>query len=248
MRRNTVLFALFWWGLILSACTNPQPTTPTQTQPPPTQTQTEQTTVTPTQAPLPTDQTASETPPTAEAGEITYIVVAAESQACYRVREQLASLSFPNDAVGCTADIQGEVHLDVNQLIFQEGSSVRVNLSTLTSDQRRRDQYLRRNTLQTDRYPYATFVPKALEGVPTPLPEAGSINIRVRGDLTIREVTREVVWEGTAEFSGNRVTMHLNTAFTFDDFQLVRPRVGAVLSIEDPIRLEVTLVWEKLGE
>lgn len=79
-----------------------------------------------------------------------------------------------------------------------------VDLRELRSDQQRRDNYLRQNTLQTDRFPTATFRPKAVEGLPNPLPQRGRFPVRVVGDLTIRDVTQEVVWEGEAEFSGKR--------------------------------------------
>lgn len=177
--------------------------------------------------------------------EVVYQVVAAKSKACYRVREQLVRFSFPNDAVGCTSDIEGQVVVRPDGTVVSERSRVQVNLGTLTSDESRRDRFVRRNTLQTDRYPHAVFVPKALIGVLSPLPTEGEVAFQVVGDLTIRDVTREVKWDVAATVMGARVDMEARTAFTFDEFQLERPQVPVVLSVEDPIRLEVSLVWER---
>jgi len=67
----------------------------------------------------------------------------------------------------------------------------------------------------------------------------------VVGDLTIRDVTQEVVWEGEAEFSGQEVRVLLRTEFPFERFGLVQPRVPILLSVENRIRLEVDLVLRR---
>lgn len=173
-------------------------------------------------------------------------IIAQESQACYRVREQLANVTLPGEAVGCTQDVEGVVMVLPDGTVVPESSRVQVNLSTLTSDESRRDRYVRSNTLETDRYPHATFVPRTIIDMPSPLPASGEVTFQVVGDLTLREVTREVTWEVTATVSGDRILMQAQTEFSFDEFQLERPRVPIVLAVEDPIRLEVSLVWEEV--
>ncbi len=106
----------------------------------------------------------------------------ASGEARYRVREEL---------LGTTKGVTGRVVLRGAEA---QGEFV-VDLRELRSDQARRDNYLRQNTLQTDRFPTATFRPKRVEGLPNPLPRQGRYPVRVVGDLTIRDVTQEVVWE-----------------------------------------------------
>jgi len=161
-------------------------------------------------------------------------------EARYRVREQLVQIGI-TDAVGATKAVKGEVRLQGGQAtgVFT------VDLRELKSDQARRDNYLRQNTLQTDRFPTATFRPKRVEGLPNPLPQSGKLPVRVVGDLTIRDVTQEVVWEGEAEFSGPEVRVALRTEFPFERFNLVQPRVPILLSVENRIRLEVDLVLRR---
>jgi hypothetical protein len=43
---------------------------------------------------------------------------------------------------------------------------------------------------------------------------------------------------GTADFASATVTGTASTAFTFEDFQITKPRVAVVLSFADTIRLE----------
>lgn len=157
-------------------------------------------------------------------------------EARYRVREQLVQVGIA-DAVGTTQAVKGQVALQGTRAT---GEFV-VDLRELRSDQQRRDNYLRQNTLQTDRFPTATFRPKEVKGLPSPLPQRGRLPVQVVGDLTIRDVTQEVVWEGEAEFSGEEIRVWLKTEFPFERFQLTPPRVPILLSLENRIRLEVDL-------
>ncbi|GLV47973.1 hypothetical protein TJA_11310 [Thermus sp. LT1-2-5] len=161
-------------------------------------------------------------------------------EARYRVREELLGVGI-TDAVGATKAVSGQVALQGGRA---SGEFV-VDLRELRSDQARRDNYLRQNTLQTDRFPTATFRPKEVKGLPNPLPQSGKASIQVVGDLTLRDVTQEVVWEGEAEFRGQEVRVFLKTEFPFERFRLVQPRVPVVLGVENRIRLEVDLTLRR---
>ena len=178
-------------------------------------------------------------------GPLRYRVVAERSEARYRVREQLVGLSFPNDAVGTTGAVEGGIALDAQGRVLPAGSRVAVDLRTMRSDEARRDNYLRRNTLETDRYPLAVFVPVEARGLRVPLPQAGTAAFELIGDLTVRDVTRRVTWEATATFAGQEVSVRAKTAFRFGDFGLRVPRVSVVLSVEDDIRLEIDLLLRR---
>ena len=177
-------------------------------------------------------------------GPVRYGIVAEGSEVRYRVREQLVGLSFPNDAVGATGAVEGSVAFDAQGRVLPD-SRVTVDLRTLRSDEGRRDNYVRRNTLETDRFPTVTFVPTEARRLPFPFPPTGSVPIELVGDLTVKDVTRRVTWEGTATFDGPRVTIRARTAFRFGDFGLRVPRVSVVLSVEDDIKLEADLALRR---
>ncbi len=170
--------------------------------------------------------------------------IADGSEVRYRVREQLVGLSFPNDAVGATSAVEGTIAFD-SQGRLTGDSRFTVDLRTLRSDEARRDNYLRRNTLETDRYPTVTFVPTEARGLPTPLPQSGSVPFELVGDLTIKDVVRRMTWTATGSFEGPRVSVRARTAFRFGDFGLRVPRVSVVLSVEDDIKLEADLVLRR---
>ncbi len=162
------------------------------------------------------------------------------SSAQYRVREQLVGVNFPNDAVGVTTTVTGTIALNDDGTVA-DGSVITIDVSRLASDDRRRDDYLRRSTLETSRYPTVTFSPTAVEGLPSVLPTDGEHEVVITGELTVRDVTITTRWAGTATFDGTTVGLTASTTFTFADAGMSKPRAMLVLSVEDDITLEVNL-------
>jgi polyisoprenoid-binding protein YceI len=160
------------------------------------------------------------------------------SEARYRAQEVLVGRGFA-EAVGRTRDVTGGILLDAAGTVMTEQSRVTIDLRTLQSDERMRDNYARRTTLQTDVYPTADFVIGAAPGLPSPLPATGPAAFQLVGDLTIHGVTRPVTWQVNASFEGGEVTGTATTDTRFTDFAMEPPRAGPVLSIEDALRLEI---------
>ena len=120
------------------------------------------------QAPAPPPSAASTTTPESQESASTQgrlvLEVAAGTEARYRVKEQLAQLNLPSDAVGATQQVEGKITLDQDNSVVVGGSRLVVDLRTLQSDESRRDNYIRRNTLVTAQYPLAEFVPRSVVG------------------------------------------------------------------------------------
>jgi polyisoprenoid-binding protein YceI len=175
--------------------------------------------------------------PTPTAGQ-RWIVTASGNEARYHVREQLASVSFPTDAVGTTSALRGVLALGPKGAIVHDSSRFVVDLTGLTSDRERRDSFIQRNTLETAQYPTAEFIPTSAPGLPTPIPERGRAQFQLTGDLTLHGVTRPTTWQVTARFDAGEITGTASTRFTFADFGMTAPRVMIVLSVADSIGLE----------
>jgi len=161
------------------------------------------------------------------------------TEARFRVREQLAELNFPNDAVGATQQVEGAITLDQSNAIVVADSRLVVDLRTLRSDDNRRDRYINRRTLETDRYPLAEFAPREVAGLPAAWPRSGEAQFQVVGDMTIHGATRPLTWNVSASFGDQEVVGLATTSFHFSDFNLAIPKVFLVLSVEDNIGLEV---------
>ena len=181
----------------------------------------------------------------AQARATRYAVANVGNEARYRVREQLVGLDFPNDAVGKTSQVTGAIVIGPDGRIVREGSSFTVDLASIRSDNDRRDGYVRRNTLQTDSFPKAVFVPTGATGLPATLPATGEIAFQLGGDLTIHGVTKPITWDVKAtRAASGAVTGTATTSFKFGDFNMSLPRAARVLSVDDRITLEYDFTLE----
>lgn len=188
---------------------------------------------------------------TADTGRAVRLTVAPEgNEARYRVREQLVNFDLPNDAVGATRGITGQLVFDTDGGVVVEASKFVIDVTTLKSDKERRDGYLQRRTLETEQYPTVTIVPTALRDLPWPLPTAGTFAFELNGDVTIKNVTRSVRWQVNATVQDGVFTGTATTSFPFEAFDLTQPKVSVVLSVENEIRLEYDfqLVAEPVAE
>ncbi|MBI3535981.1 MAG: YceI family protein [Chloroflexi bacterium] len=177
---------------------------------------------------------------------IRIVIVPEKSEARYRVREQLAGVNFPSDAIGATRVITGTIIGRPDGTIISAASKFRVDLRTLKSDRDQRDNFLRMDTLQTNRYPFAEFVPMEAPGLPLAVPADGKADYKLIGDLTIRDVTKRVTWDVSAKTQGNEATGQAKTSFNFATFNMQIPRVFTVLSIDDKITLELDFVLQRV--
>ncbi|MDA1189306.1 MAG: YceI family protein [Chloroflexi bacterium] len=169
----------------------------------------------------------------------TRLTVVEGTTATYRVTEELAGIGFPTDAVGTTELVAGSIAFDDNGEVVSESSKLSVDLRGLKSDDGRRDNYIRQNTLQTSQFPMAELVITKVEGLNFPLPVTGEATFQIIGDLTIRGITKSLFWDVMVNFSENAIAGTASTEFTFQDYDMTPPRVFLVLSVEDEIRLQV---------
>ncbi len=176
---------------------------------------------------------------------IRLVVAPTGNEARYRVREQLVGRDLPNDAVGSTREVSGAIAISSEGTLIPSQSKIVVDMSQLTSDEERRDRYVRRNVLETEQYPTIELTPTALRGLSGPLPTSGTRTFDLVGDLTVRGVSRPTVWRVAAEFQGTRITGTAATAFTFAEFGLTQPRVPILLSVADSIRLEYDFTLDR---
>jgi polyisoprenoid-binding protein YceI len=158
----------------------------------------------------------------------------------YRVREQLAGISFPSDAVGTTDAVTGSIVVNPDGSIAA-GSSILVDLRTLTSDQSLRDGYIQTRTLETEKFPLLEFAPKRSVGVPAPLPAGmqAQAGFQLVGDMTLHGVTKEVTWNVVATFGNTSVGGRATTTVDFAMFNMTKPSLARLLSVDDKIQLEI---------
>ena len=181
---------------------------------------------------------ASPAPAARAKGALRYVLASEGNEARYFAREQLAGVSFPNDAIGVTKAMTGTLVLGSDGRIVPTESKFVVDVTKLKSDRDRRDGYVQRRTLETEKYPTVDLVPKEVRGLLASLPDSGSATFQLLGDLTVKGVTHPTVWQVSARFRGDTISGTASTGFTFDDFKMQKPSVSIVLSVDDSLHLQ----------
>ena len=193
---------------------------------------------TPTTTPAATATTAT----TASAATSTWTVSSA-SKAVVSVREQLVGVSLPSDAVLTATGGAGAFSLKSDGT-FSPDSKITFDLTTLSSDSRDRDNFVKQDTLNTRQFPKAEFVPTKTSGLSLPLASTGTFTFALTGNLTIHGKTKEVTFNVVAKRNGADLTATATLAPTvkFGDFGMSPPSVPfRVVSVVDEIRIVVEL-------
>jgi hypothetical protein len=166
--------------------------------------------------------------------------IAAGTKARYRVTEQLAGINFPSDAVGTTESITGAIIVNPDGS-FAAGSKITVDLKTLTSDQSMRDNYIQTRTLETGKFPSLDVVPKRAVGLAAPLPAGNQAQagFQLITDTTLHGVTREITWNVIATLRPDGVAGRATTTVDFAMFNMTKPSLARLLSVDDKIHLEI---------
>jgi polyisoprenoid-binding protein YceI len=165
------------------------------------------------------------------------------TRARYKVREQLAGINFPSDAVGTTEAVTGVVVIKPDGSIDAAQSKLTVDLKTLSSDQQMRDGYVQNRTLETAKFPTMEFVPKRAVGLPAPLPAGtqAQAGFQLIGDLTLHGVTKEATWNVVAVFGNEVVGGRATTTIDFASYNMTKPSLARLVSVDDKIELEIEL-------
>ena len=155
----------------------------------------------------------------------------------YRVQETLASIGA-TEAVGRTPDVTGSITIDGSTITAADFTA---DLSTLQSDDDRRDGQLRQQALETGQFPQATFVltqPIALDSVPA---DGETIDVTATGDLTLHGVTNSVQIPLQARLDGDVIVVVGSLPIAFADYGIQPPQSMMVLSVEDNGVMELQL-------
>ena len=192
-------------------------------------------------APSPSLASPTASATTLPAGARRFAIVAERSLATIRVREQIAAIPAPGDAILTTRAFSGAVVL-LPDGGFAKGSTFTADLETLKSDEPLRDEWIKFNTLNTRVYPRAEFTLERVTGVPMPIAAQGEWPGTLEGTMKIHGVERRLEWPVQVTRSSGEVRVRGATAFHFGDYGMAVPANRLILSVVDDVRLEIDLV------
>lgn len=169
-----------------------------------------------------------------------YYVDTAQSEASYAVDETFLGQRLDVTAVGKTSALAGAIVLEDGVI---RPSTVEVDLTTLRSDQSRRDNRVQQ-ALDTRNHPRAIFQITGAEGDPV-LTEGQEVPIKLNGTMTIKGVDRPVTFSGTAKLADGVLTLTAETTFAMTDFGVNPPNIANFVAVEDEVTVAVTFVGQQ---
>lgn len=251
MRRLLILFVLL--SLLLTACASDPQSTPAV--------------VVATQVPLDTEAPALDEPaataanqaepspsaspstpellPAESAGDgpIVYQIDANESSVSYEVGETFFNQNNRfGVAIGVTSVISGSIQLDPAQPQNTTLGSITVDISQFKSDSDRRDRAIQDRFLESRRFPFATFTPTQISGLPDTYNAGEVLTFQVTGDLTVREATRPVTFDVQASLNEGILGGKATTTILMSDFGVGPIQMAGVLGTEDEVKLNFMFV------
>ena len=191
----------------------------------------------------------AEAPAASTDGPVTLKIVENESQASYEVDETFLIDSKLATAIGVTPKINGEITLNTADPSKTKVGTITVDISLLTSEgnpngngSARRDNAIRRQWLESSKYPIAEFTPTRLEGLPTTYMVGQELTFKMTGDMKIRDTTKPVTWDVVALYDGTVLTGTATTAIKMTHFNFDPPNVINMLRAEDDAKLTLQFV------
>jgi polyisoprenoid-binding protein YceI len=173
-------------------------------------------------------------------------VAAPGSEAGYRVREKLARLPAQSDAVGRTTAVTGGMTVAASgERLVARDLQMEVDLTQLRSDESRRDNRIRSQGLESDRFPKATFVSTGDIPVPASAAVGQPFEASVQGDLTLHGVTRRVTIPVRGQTIGGGAEVVGSLQFPMSMFDIDPPNIGGFVTVEPNATLEFKIVLRK---
>ena len=181
------------------------------------------------------------TTPIPSSGLRTFQIVPAQTTASYSVYEDLIFQNKPNnDAVGTTHSVQGSFKIRTSSSPLVAAMNITVDLRTLQTDAARRDSFVRQNTLQTDTYPYATFISTSTQGLPASYSDGQTVHFQLTGNLTMHGQTNKEVFDVQGKVVGNTVTGTATSTIYMTDFGIQPPNLANIAIAQNKVVITVT--------
>jgi polyisoprenoid-binding protein YceI len=170
-----------------------------------------------------------------------FTIDSSTSEATFTIDEVL--FGSPNTVVGKTNAVTGQILVNKTDPSQSQVGQIRVDLSTLVTDNDFRNRALQNRILETSNpaNQYAIFVPKSLKGLPQSVAAGQQVSFQITGDLTIHQVTRTVTFDvQLTAVSATQLQGQAQTTVKYADFGVAIPNVPSVTGVSDSVKLALT--------
>lgn len=166
------------------------------------------------------------------------------SQATFTISEVLLGQS--NTVVGKTDQVTGQFMVDRVDPARSMTGLIRVDLSSLVTDNDFRNRALQNRILETNipGNQYAVFSAQSLTGLPTSasgLAIGQTLSFQATGSLIIHQVTRTVTFTVRVTIASDQgLTGRAQTTIKYADYNNAMPQVPSVTNVSDDVVLALT--------
>jgi polyisoprenoid-binding protein YceI len=192
-----------------------------------------------------TPTTASATCPAPNGDVHTYSIVSEKSEASYKVQEKFLNRDLPNEAVGRTNDITGNLTLTLGTSPVVNNLKITVDLTTLRSDENMRDERIRDNWLESNKYPHAIFEVTEPQPLPADYKNGKTVEFDLKGNLTIHNTTKPATFHVTGKLDGSTITGKATDTVMMKDFGITPPDIAGLLTVKDGVTLTFDFTAEE---
>ena len=99
---------------------------------------------------------------------------------------------------------------------------------------------MRQNTLQTDTYPYATFISTSTQGLPASYSDGQTVHFQLTGNLTMHGQTNKEVFDVQGKVVGNTVTGTATSTIYMTDFGIQPPNLANIAIAQNKVVITIT--------
>jgi polyisoprenoid-binding protein YceI len=180
----------------------------------------------------------AEQPGAVSPGALRFQIVPEQSEVRFTIPEVLRGQ--PNDVIGKSNQVAGEIVLDPNDLGTAKIGVIQINARTLQTDDSRRNRAIGTFILNTNNYEFITFAPTEVKGLSGKAELGKTLTFQISGNLTIRDVTKPVVFDVTAKAdSATKMSGNANATINRADYNLNLPNVPFVANVGEQVKLEI---------
>ncbi|MGO4549381.1 YceI family protein [Paenibacillus sp. 2TAB23] len=120
-----------------------------------------------------------------------------------------------------------------------------VDVTSMDSGNSQRDKHISEaEYLDTAQFPNAEFKAISFEGLPSEWKSGDVYDVSMKGELTVKGITKEVTFAGKTSYDGGSLKLEANTVVTFGDFGMKNPHT-VVMETENNLTIELRLLLSK---
>lgn len=180
----------------------------------------------------------------------TFTIDPAQSTAYYIVEEELFQgalekygLAIGNATVtGSTGQVDGVIQLDLEADEALGPNRFVVHLPTLTTDQNNRDEWIRENALESERFPLASFEATSIEGRPDTYVEGEEVQFDLVGNLTIRDIVNPIRFTVQATLEDDSIRGVALASSQMTDWGFDPPSFAGTLTVSNDFQIRLEFV------